>query len=344
MKKAIIILTLAVIATWLLLMPGLVGFYLGRWVPAWLEESGQAGMAEHRSGWFSSDLRLDTPELRLTANMRHMPATRAAWLNLEGSAQPNWLDEPMQLEGQLGLLGNSRVTLSAQVLGTRTEPAMSSGPAELSLSQPSAGQLEAHLRLLDLNIRDQLGNHLDAGDTSLGTDWYRLDDEHAALSLRLSLDQIRAGLDLQISPIAIEPLGDLASGLEQLRLARPDTMDQQMAALTIAGAWQQLAEAGLQIDLRELRLDPDTAFQGQWETSTGLPQIEGEGRLETLLDWTATLIGLARELPPESAEREARAWLSTLVDHQWITPMDERFEFRFPPPEAEHLAPLGIEP
>lgn len=78
MKKALIILTLALIATWLVLLPGLVGLYLARWLPSWLDEDAQTILTEQQSGWFSSAVQLEGPDWRLSARARHVPPTRAA--------------------------------------------------------------------------------------------------------------------------------------------------------------------------------------------------------------------------------------------------------------------------
>jgi hypothetical protein len=114
-------------------------------------------------------------------------------------------------------------------------------------------------------------------------------------------------------------------------------MDQQLALLTIAGAWQQLAEAGLEIELAELSLDRDTAFVGRWTAAGPSPLVRGGGHHQTLHTWLATIIGFTRAISPQTAEREASAWMAQLIEQQWLQIEDDRFEFQFPAvPLDEH--------
>jgi hypothetical protein len=330
MKKALIILTLALIATWLVVLPGLVGLYLDRWLPEWLASQGLSEASESRAGWFRSGLELAHPELDLQARARHLPPTAGAWLQVDGELKPAWLEAPLTIDGRFGLFGNTRLTLAGPSLSTDSEPALKAGPGRLQLAQSSPDRIEARLDLGSLAIEDRQGNRLATGDAELALDWQRLDETHAALALDLRLPERQAALSLDIGPIAMQPLSELAQGLEQLRRARPDTIDQQLAALTIAGAWQQLAEAGLEISLNELRLDNETALVGRWKAAGPMPLLRGGGRTETLLDWLASIIGLSRRISPEMAEREARSWLTSLADRQWLAPEGEHFEFHFP--------------
>lgn len=331
MKKALIILALLAIAIWLVILPGLVGLYIKRSLPAWLDESGPLSLTEQRSGWFSSSLKLDGPDWQLSARARHVPPTQAAWLELAGQLQPAWLEQPLDFDGALGLSGNSQLQLNTDRLATRTEPAIAAGASDLILQQSAPGQVEAHLALAALSLEDTLGNRLMPGDSRLTLNWHRIDPAHSSLHLNMKLDESPSKLMLRVEPIAIEPARELIQGIEQLQQARPETIDQQMALLTIAGAWQQLAEAGLVIELGELSLDAETRLAGRWVTADGLPVVQGAGQLETLLDWAASLIGLSRGISPEMAEREARGWLTSLVDAEWLKPEGERFEFSFPP-------------
>lgn len=331
MKKLLIILVLLAAATWLVVLPGLVGLYINRGLPAWLEESGQASLSDHRGGWFSSSVKLDGADWQLSARARHVPPTRASWLELDGQLQSAWLAQPLDFEGILGLSGATQLRLSAERLLSRTEPAVTAAASLLDLQQTAPGAVEAKLRLVALSLDDSHGNHLAPGDSRLTLSWRRLDPEHSSLQLAVEMDGPPAGLAVRVEPIAIEPARELIQGIEQLQQARPDTIDQQMALLTIVGAWQQLAEAGLVIELGEVSLDAQTRLAGRWKTADGLPQIRGGGSLETLLGWAASLIGLGRGVSPETAEHEARAWLASLVDRQWLKPEGERFEFSFPP-------------
>jgi hypothetical protein len=330
MKKILIILALLAIATWLVILPGLIGLYLNRWLPVWLDEGSQASLSEQRIGWFSSAIELDGADWQLSARARHLPPTRAAWLELDGQLQPGWLDQPVDFNGSFGLSGASTLQLRSDQLAASTNPVISAGASALDLQQSAPGQVEARLNLAALSLNDALGNRLEPGDSRLALNWQRLNPAHSSLRLEVRLEEPPSGLLIRISPIAIEPARELIQGIEQLRLARPDTMDQQLALLTIAGAWQQLGEAGMVIELSELSLAAETRFAGRWVTAESLPLIRGAGQLEPLLDWAASLIGLSRGLSPEMAEREARAWLTSLVDRQWLAPEGEHFEFHFP--------------
>ncbi len=330
MKKAFIILVLLLTATWLLAMPALVGAFLRGWLPDWIEETAPAAEASYQVGWFST--RLDVSDQNLVADLRarHFPPFGLAWVDLSGTIHTDFADNGLRVAGQLGLTGRTDVRLNADAMTLASEPDIQTANAGLVFTQLVDGGAHVILDLTSLLMADRLGNHLNPDQLLARLDWTPLDEDHAHLELDLQLTGPgMARLSLIAAPVHREAMAELLDGIEQLRAARPDTVDQQFALLTIAGAWQQLALAGLELDLREFSLAGDTVFRGLWRTGSSWPEIEGTGDINELLDWLVPIIGLSRQLSPEAAEHEARAWLVELVDRDWLEPREERFRFHY---------------
>ncbi len=334
MKKAFIILVLLLAATWMLAMPALVGAFMRGWLPEWLEETAPTAETNYQVGWFST--RLDVSDQNLVADLRarHFPPLGLAWVDLSGTIHTDFADNGLRVAGQLGLTGRTDVRLNADAMTLASEPDIRTANAGLVFTQLVDGGAHVILDLTSLLMADRLGNHLNPDQLLARLDWTPLDEDHAHLELVLQLTGPgMARLSLIAAPVHREAMAELLDGIEQLRAARPDTVDQQFALLTIAGAWQQLALAGLELDLREFSLAGDTVFRGHWRTGSSWPEIEGTGDINELLDWLVPIIGLSRQVSPEAAEREARAWLVELVDRDWLEPREERFRFRYGPDE-----------
>ncbi|MFU8832552.1 MAG: hypothetical protein ACNA7J_10405 [Wenzhouxiangella sp.] len=334
MKKAFIILVLLLAATWMLAMPALVGAFMRGWLPDWLAETAPAAETSYQVGWFST--RLDVSDQNLVADLRarHFPPFGLAWVDLRGTIHTDFADNGLRVAGQLGLTGQTDVRLDADTTTLAYEPDIRTANAGLTFTQRVDGGAHVVLDLTGLLMVDRLGNRFNPDQALARLDWTLLDEDHAHLELDLQLTGPgMARLSLIAAPVHREAMADLLNGIEQLRAARPDTVDQQFALLTIVGAWQQLALADLELELGEFSLAGDTVFRGHWHTASSWPEIEGTGDINALLDWFVPIIGLSRQVSPEAAEREARAWLLELVDRGWLEPKNERFRFRYGPEE-----------
>jgi len=330
MKKAFIILVLLLAATWLLAMPALVGGFVRGWLPDWIEESAPESKASYQVGWFNTRLSLSDENLLADLQARHFPPMELAWIRLDGVIHTGFGDNGLRARGRLGLTGQTDIRLDAETLTLALEPVIQTADAGLSLTQQVDGSARLSLDLADVVMVDQLGNRINPDQALAELNWTTLDEDHAQLELDLRLTgPAAARFSLAAAPVHREALAELLDGINQLRASRPDTMDQQFALLTIAGAWQQIAQAGLVLDLREFSLAGDTGFHGHWHTASNWPDIEGEGDFAVLLDWFSPIVGLSRQLSPEMAEGEVRAWLVELVDRGWLEPRGERFRFRY---------------
>jgi hypothetical protein len=333
MKKALIILILALAAIWWMALPALVGVYLRGWVPDWAAETVPRAQSTFSPGWFLSNLELHAPEGAVQLQVRHFPALKPAWLSLSGQVRLPYMTETLQASGRIGLTGQTDLMLTSSSLNLQTAPTVQAAETRMQLTQQPGIQTLLSVASQALLIQDRLNNHLALEQARINLAWSTPEPGLAELGISVGLLQSTENLmqlKLTAAPIDIEALGELINGLAQLRSARPDSLDRQLALLTVGGAWQQMSAAGLEITLHELSLSGDTRLSGHWQTTTGLPEIRGQGDVDTILDWLVPAIGLSRRTDPISAEREARAWLATLVDYQWLTIAGRRFEINNP--------------
>lgn len=335
MKKTLIILILTAALMWLLLLPRLVGGYLQSWVPDWLEELGVREQASFEPGWFSSNLAIaDALELELRA--RHFPPLGLDWIDLSGQLLSPLSDEAYLVEGELGLSGGSRIEIRGDELQLSTEPALVAGPVQLDLEQALDAPSQLSLILADASLSDRLGNHLNADRATLELRWSPIDEAHLALSLALEASAPAGlALELRAEPVEREALAQLIEGLQQLVQAPAEGPGRQFALLTVAGAWQQLSAAGLEIELERLDIGSGASLTGQWATDIGQPELQGSGESSALIAALGPVVGLSARVPAADAERLIRAWLDSMESRGWILPRDRGFELRYPAPEPD---------
>lgn len=348
MKKILIILALLLGLIWLVAMPALVGSYLDRAVPEWLDEAGMAGTVQFDAGWFSSSLKIED-DYAVDLRGRHLPPLSLAWIRIDGELEAPISPAPILVDGQFGLTGLSSVRLEAAELGIGGPVQLDSSASRLTLNQglDQASELSWQIEALALN--DQLGNALSASTAKLALAWSPSNqavgnraagqDEGDALDLNLALELLSETgpeptlrLTIEASPVQRDALAELIEGLQQWTQAPAQSTAQQFALLTIAGAWQQLAQDGLTIRLEALQIGPENHFSGQWITQDGPPDIRGEGSIEALTVGLGPIVGLSARVSAMTAEQSILAWIDEIRQRGWLVVEDDRFEFRYPVP------------
>ncbi len=331
MNKALIILAVSVLALWLLALPGGVGWYLSGWVPDRLAELGLEQGAEYRPGWFNSQLLIeDDWTLRLEA--RHLPGLN--WLDVNGHLDHTWSSAAWQIDGQLGLTGQTRLSLTGADLQWDGQPALSSGPLALSLDQQgqAKGRLDVRLNNLDLSRRDAV---LTAGLADLSLSWRAVDEQRLDLDLAFRLTGDRpVSLDLGVRSLDRDRLSELIEALQQLQGSAPDSAASRLAMIAAASAWQQLASAGLQFELERLALSEDNQLQGRWTVAQGPPHLSGSGHTELLIETLEPLVALALADPDIPARLQIQTWLGALRDQNWLEFHGERYRLDYPAGET----------
>lgn len=286
MRKFFIISLLLVLAAWLLIMPAVVGLYLRDAVPEWLAEWSAPEQASFRPGWFGSELTWQPEaDLRLSLNARHFPPLRIGWLQLDGELEAPLSTRPVLIDGHLGLTGGWHVHATAEDLQPLADSAVEARELRINLSQ-TAGQPFSLL----LNAKELT---LDKGSPPFS------DLRVRGLSRPLEGDRMRIGLDIELQapelgagrltvragPIHPDQIDLLFQGLSQLAESTPGTMSEGMALITLVGAWQEMAAAGLVIELERLEFGASTRFEGRWIATRPEPVITGSGQISELNAW-----------------------------------------------------------
>jgi len=345
MKKTLIILTLLLASIWLVAMPALVGSYLDRVAPSWLEESGMEDTARFDAGWFTSSLEINSG-YRMNLRARHVPPSSLAWLRFSGELQAPVSPEPFRIGGEFGLTGLSSVDVRAPELAIDGQVRLNSGPTRLALNQSLDQASTLTVRIDDLALSDQLGNAIFAPGANLTLGWQALGSESGPaevepdgedrLALSLTLDLVAAAapasilrLALDASPVERNALADLIQGLQQLSQTQGQSTARQFALLTVAGAWQQLSQHGLTVRLERLQIGSENQFSGHWSSLDGPPVIRGDGSLESLSRALQPLVGLSARVSAETAARSIRTWLDELRQRGWLIVEGDRFEFEY---------------
>jgi len=349
MKKILIILALLLVLIWLIVMPALVGSYLDRAVPVWLDEAGMQKRSQFDSGWFTSTLQVDK-DYALDLSARHVPPLSLSWVHITGDLRTSFSSAPLKIDGEFSLTGLSSVTIQAAELRVEGPVQLDSGPARLALEQGLDQASQLSWRVDALELSDQLGNALPASAAKLALGWQPADssrdnvgqnDENRDLDLTLAvvldaetgpLPALR--LDLEASPVQRDVLGDLLRGLQQMAQAPTDSTAQQFALLTVVGAWQQLVQSGMTIRLEGLQIGSENQFSGRWTSEGGSPVLTGAGSIESLARALQPVVGLSARVGPATAERSVRAWLDQLSQRGWLVVKDDQFNFQYPVAEG----------
>lgn len=330
--KPLIIVSAALGAIWLLLVPLLVGLYLRGAVPDWIAAWPDADLAEYKPGWFWSRLRWSSSDgIELDLRARHAPPLRAGLLRVSGFIDSPMTPEPARLRGHIGLTGGWNLEARLARFADSGSLALQAREVRLNVAQPSRQPMT-----LIVNA-EQLGQHGHAESDTLGP--ARLmarqhRDEsgrhYLGLDLRLGSSALgQAALSLSAGPADPELLNALIESLIQWSGSEPDSLSQRLALLSAVGAWQQLGAEGLVIRVERLELGEHTRIFARWATQRPMPDIEGAGRSAELAAWSAVLAALAGQ-PTEQTEQVVQAWLLTLAQHGWIRLEEDRFEITLP--------------
>jgi hypothetical protein len=334
MKKLLIIVSTLVAATWLLVLPGVVGKIVGDRVPQWLSESAASSESRFESGWFGSRLTLTDTYLSAELEARHVPPTRPGWLQVSGTVDLPQLPDGSRVDGFIHIDGRTRVALEAPRFDFAGPTRTTLRAVDIEFEQSPAGMTRIDLDAARLGLVNANGLKLDYAGLSGQLQRRPVDETASRLALNLRLgepsDPQFLELVMTAAPVDNAAFDELLAGLGQLSSARPDSYDAQLALLTLAGAWQGLASAGLVIELDRLSVGEASRLAGRWEIAAGQPLVTGAGKAEALLEWLNRIVALTRGQTTAAAEPEARAWIRILVERSWLRIDGERFRFAYP--------------
>ncbi len=342
MKKTLIIGLILVAAVWLLLLPGAVGLFLKDRAPGWLDSEERDLRQEYVPGWFTSRLQASDGEgYWIELRARHFPPFSRGLFATRGELTTPFSGRVLNLAGRFTLNGETDLKIDGSELTLLADPAIQAGSAQIQANRNRRGATRIDLELADLDLYDALGNRIDYQSADALITWRQRGNGLASTGLQLDFDGHQGlRLALEAESVHMAALTELREGLQQLRNAAPDSVDQRLAALTIAAAWQQINASGLQVTLHEFGLGPETRFRGHWAAGQRQPDITGSGRVAALIDTLAPLVGMVRALDPEESQQQTSDWIQALVDGGWLSIDGAEFEFRYPPPSGELALPV----
>ena len=342
MKKTLIIGLIVIAAVWLLLLPAAVGLFLKDRAPGWLVSEDRSLRHDYVPGWFTSRLQAsDDKSLWVQLRARHFPPFGQGWFRVRGELATPYSGRPLNLVGRLRLDGETDLDIEGSQLTVLADPAIQAGQARIEANRNRRGATRINLDLSDLELHDTLGNRLHYRLADGLISWRQRSSGLGSGGVQLSFDGLEGmRLTLEAESLNMAAAGELRDGLEQLRNAAPDSVDQRLAALTIAAAWQQIQASGLSVTLHEFGLGPETRFQGHFAAGQRQPDITGSGRIAALIDNLSPLVGLIRGLDPVTSQQQTSDWIQTLVDGGWLSIEGAEFQFRYPPPSGELALPV----
>lgn len=334
MKKLLIILILILCATWLLILPGLVGLGLQQQLDYWQTEQADSPAWTLERGWFASRLAVEWPDQApLSIKARHLPPTGGNWLRFGGEAPSIAGLRDVVLDGRIDWNGQSQATLTALSTAWEGSISASSGASALQLEVTPGQQFYLSMGLADLIIDGRDTAKLTAGLGQASIDWRVADTfGHLQLNLRLqSVEPVESALALQVSLSSIDPaaLSLLAEGIDQLRQAPPESMAERLAWLNLLAAWHQLNQAGLLVEVDEARLGESITFMGRWPAGQSPVELSGHGRLDGLLLGLAPYVALVGQMPLETAEQQVMQWVYQATLDGWLHSDGDTFAFRY---------------
>lgn len=310
--------------------PGLIG----AWLPGQVEQSLESNWPDAtpviRRGWFGTSVVAQTGTSRLKLDFRHLPWWRGTLLTASGElilTEPEariGLDGVFSLSGEVGIDAESHSIRWAGVEENRIEQ------MQLALRLQRGQQGRLHARANALILSDPLGNRLDLRRIDLESHWQPSSEDlrEWALDLQATAPEKPASrLLLNATSMDAEALSALSGALYELNRAPPESLQAQMAGLGLLGAWQQLVQAGLKMELNQLSLDQQIELSGQWQPNLNEWHLIGGGANRNALEWLGPIIGLSQQRVPQQARIQAWQLLESAEDHNQLTIRGEQFEF-----------------
>jgi len=329
MKKWMLVLLL-VVATGLLVVPGLISAWLPGQLRQSLEESWPDAMPVIQRGWFSTSLTARSPTEQLDLTFQHVPWWQGAWLTGTGELR---LTEPagvIALDGRLGGLGLLEIQASSTGMRWTSQAPNQIGNLEIQLSGLRGQGLNLSANATTMVFSDPLGNQLKLQDVHIDSDWRWIDE--ATRGWHVTIDSQRPNqpasrLSMQWSTIDAAAAASLMESLGEMNRAAPDSLQAQMAGLGLLSAWQQLVQSGLTLEPSTLNLDQQFQLEGQWQPKVRNLNLQGGGPIVIALDWLTPILGLNQQIRPNQAREQAWSMMAAGEEQGLLRIADEQLEW-----------------
>ncbi|MDT8437874.1 MAG: hypothetical protein RQ729_02555 [Wenzhouxiangellaceae bacterium] len=319
-------------------LPALVGVLTQSRVQSALAERWPEVEQVWQRGWRQSRLVLRHDQLEAEIELEHLPLSPPGWLALRGRVRIESPPARVDLTGRLGLTGRFE-------LNGRSDALVLPGPPQWRYHQPGLrvtgdiGQtLAIELRSSTLDIADSAGNRLALTDTVLQLTVRQA--QQGPLDLELGLQLTRAGqaesrLQLALAGLDHDALIATIEAVRNLSTTEVGSAAHRLAQLSVLGALQQLADAGLAVLLEPLLLDGRVRVHGHWQPGQP-PQITGGGPPATLHTWLAAIVGLHNGLAANEAHARASEQLAAIrqrgLAEGWLQIQGDEWRIELPGP------------
>ncbi|MBL39464.1 MAG: hypothetical protein CMP07_13755 [Xanthomonadales bacterium] len=321
MKKLILVLVLVTAVTVVLGVPAAIGLFVQKGISSTVEDRLPDARVAWDRGWFRSGVRIDDEDFNARLNFRHA-SPGAGWVSVDGLVNLVETAAAIDIDAKVSLGGTLTVNAKAPALDMPGPVTWQYDAPSLRVVAEQGGDTSVYGTAEGLLILDGIGNRLAFAGPVLE---FKLTSESMqSASGRLSVSARRVGqaesrLVVNIDSISMPAMAELVQALHQLAGAEPDSTAAGLGAIGAASAWQQLAAAGLTVELEELVLDGQARLSGLWVPDDRNLILTGEGDRATIADWWANIAGLAQQAPPEEARSAARQGLEGLAAQGAIT-------------------------
>jgi len=321
MKKLILVLVLITAATVALGLPAAIGWFVQKGISSTVDERLPDAQVEWDRGWFRSGVRIEDEDFSARLNFRHA-SPGAGWVSVDGLINLVAAAAAIDIDARVSLGGTLTVNAQAPALDVPGPVTWQYDAPSLRAVAEQGGDTRVSGTADGLLIVDGIGNRLAFAEPVLD---FKLDSESMqTASGRLTLTARRVGrpesrIMVNISSINANAIAELVQALRQLAGAEPESAAAGLGAIGAASAWQQLAAAGLTVELDELVLDGQARLSGRWIPDNRQLTLNGEGDRATIVDWWSNIVGLAQQIPPEEGRSRARQTLEDLAAQGAIT-------------------------
>ena len=325
--RALLLAALALLVVGAVLAPGLLGWFVHQRSSALLAESWPDATVRWQRGWFASRLEAADGQAHLVLDLRHPPLDLSAPLTADGTLT---LAEPaarIALDTALGWSFHLEVAARADDLRSSAAISIRAERPRLALWRGRDGALDLRIEADGVALAGPPDARLDTRDVVL-TSAFDGDDPGR---FELDLSAARSGrpasrLRVVAERIDAERAGALGDALGAALAAPPDSATASIAWLGVASAWEQLARAGLVLELAPLALDGEARVEGRWAPADGPSNWQGGGDLAAVEAWLVPILGLARAEPSDQLRDEVDLWLEQAAAAGRLRIDGDRFE------------------
>lgn len=321
MKKLILILVLITAVTVVLGVPAAIGWFMQKGISNTVEDRLPDARMKWDRGWFRSGVRIDDEDFNARLEFRHA-SPGAGWVSVDGLVNLADVAAAIDIDAKMSLGGTLTVNATAPTLDMPGPVTWQYDAPSLRLVAEQGGDTSVYGQARGLLVVDGIGNRLAFAEPVL--DFKLTSESMQRASGQLTLTARRVGqaesrIVVDLSSINAPAVAELVQALRQLAAAEPDSTAAGLGAIGAASAWQQLAAAGLTVELEELVLDGQARLSGLWVPDDRKLILNGEGDRATIADWWSNIVGLAQRIPPEPARSAARQALEDLAAQGAIT-------------------------